>query len=237
MKMLCTLQDCLGTYRCGQMAATVHQLADTLGRAVDAKDKRLFEHSALTADLATTLALAHGLTAKQADVIHIAGHLHDIGKIGIPDAVLLKPGRLDDAEWALIREHPAIGARILSPIELFAARDGVAEMVLAHHESYDGGGYPRGLRGRGIPLGGRILAVADSMAAMLERRVYRPAMTLGQALEEIERCAGVRYDPDLCRDVFRHESEIEAVVAIHRGESPGEELPRTRVERSDAGAA
>ena len=221
MKLLCGLDDCLGTYRCGQMAATVHQLADTLGRAVDAKDKRLFEHSVLTADLASILALAHGLSAKQADVIHIAGHLHDIGKIGIPDAVLLKPGRLNAADWALIREHPATGAEILKPIGLFATRGGVAEMVLSHHEAFDGGGYPRGLSGKDIPLGGRILAVADSLAAMLEKRVYSPAMTFAQALGELERCVGTRYDPDVCRDLFRNEGEIGHVLAAQGAGSFG----------------
>ena len=215
MLLSCTLSDCLGTFRCGQMAATVHQLAETLGRAVDAKDKRLFEHSALTAELATVLALAHGLSHKQADVVHIAGHLHDIGKIGIPDEVLRKPGALDAHEWALIREHPVIGATILRPIELFGSKNGVAELVLTHHERFDGSGYPGGLSGLDIPLGGRILAIADSMAAMLENRVYHPAMTLDEVFEEVERCAGNRYDPHLCRDLLLHTREITDVVAPH----------------------
>ena len=197
------------------MAATVHQLAETLGRAVDAKDRRLFEHSTLTAELATVLALVHGLTHKQADVVHIAGHLHDIGKIGIPDEVLQKPGALDANEWALIREHPGIGAQILRPIEMFASKNGVAELVLTHHERFDGGGYPNGLAGRDIPLGGRILAIADSMAAMLENRVYHPAMSLGEVFKEVERCANSRYDPDLCRDLLRHAGEFAEVVSPH----------------------
>ena len=213
MDVLCRIDECLGTYRCGQMAATVHQLAEVLGRATDAKDKRLFEHSTLTADLASLIALANGLSAQQVDAVHIAGHLHDIGKIGIPDAVLLKPGRLDEGEWALIREHPRMAADILQPIELFGGREGVAEMVLSHHERFDGGGYPRGLAGSGIPLGGRILAVADSLAAMLEHRVYRPALSLEAALEEIARCAGIMYDPEVCRAAFRVRSQLEAIVS------------------------
>jgi len=215
MLLSCTLSDCLGTFRCGQMAATVHQLAETLGRAVDAKDKRLFEHSALTAELATVLALAHGLSHKQADVVHIAGHLHDIGKIGIPDEVLRKPGALDAHEWALIREHPVIGAKILRPIELFASKNGVAELVLTHHERFDGSGYPGRLSGQDIPLGGRILAIADSMAAMLENRVYHPAMNLDEVFLEVERCSGNRYDAHLCRDLLLHTKEIAEVIAPH----------------------
>ena len=215
MKLLRALDDCVGAYRCGQLAATVHQIAETLGRAVDAKDRRLFEHSSLTADLATALALAHGVASRQADVVHIAGHLHDIGKIGIPDAVLLKPGGLDPDEWRLMKEHPRIGVEILKPIELFSARHGVVDMVLSHHESFDGSGYPLGTAGRGIPLGGRILAVADSLAAMLESRTYRAAMTLAEAFAEIGRLSGVRYDPDLCRDLFRHAGEVAAVVSRH----------------------
>jgi HD-GYP domain-containing protein (c-di-GMP phosphodiesterase class II) len=224
MKLLRALDDCLGAYRCGQLAATVHQIAETLGRAVDAKDRRLFEHSSLTAELATVLALAHGLPHRQADVVHIAGHLHDIGKIGVPDSILLKPGGLDAHEWALMKEHPRIGSQILGPIELFSAKNSVADMVLTHHESYDGSGYPQGLSGRDIPLGGRILAVADSLAAMLECRTYRPAMTLFQALAEIERCSAVRYDPDICRDLFSHVDEVAVVVSRHCAVS--EQYPR-----------
>ena len=215
MEFLCKLEGCIGAYKCGQMAATLHQMAESLGRAVDAKDKRLFEHSALTADLATLLALAHGLSDKQADIIHIAGHLHDIGKIGIPDAVLGKPGKLTSQEWAVMRQHPAIGAQILAPIANFGARNGVRDIVLTHHERYDGGGYPQGLGKTDIPLGGRILAIADSVAAMLEYRSYRPALQLGEAMAEIERCSGSWYDPALCLDFLQHEAEVEAVVQRH----------------------
>uniref|UniRef100_A0A7C4AFX4 HD domain-containing protein n=1 Tax=Fundidesulfovibrio putealis TaxID=270496 RepID=A0A7C4AFX4_9BACT len=236
MDVLCTLEKCLGTYRCGQMAATVHQLAATLGRAVDAKDRRLFEHSALTADLATALALAHGLSHKQADVIHLAGHLHDIGKIGIPDAVLAKPGALDAREWAMIRDHPRIGAQILAPIELFGLKNGVRDMVLTHHERFDGGGYPHGLSGRDIPLGGRILAIADSVAAMLESRVYRPAMTFEQAAQEVERCSGSGYDPDICRDFLANLKELATVAGAAARMEIGLEPAREQAEGSAVGA-
>ena len=222
------LQETLENFGCGQLAATAHQVAETLGRAVDAKDRRLFEHSTLTAELATFLALAHGLTRKQAGSIHIAGHLHDIGKIGIPDAVLQKPGALTPAEWGLIREHPRIGSVILAPMEIFAAKNGVRDMVLTHHERFDGSGYPHGLAGQDIPLGGRILAIADSVAAMLEARVYRASLTFEQAAEAIERGAGRLYDPELCRAFLLRASEAERLVerttrAVEPGNQPGDQ--------------
>lgn len=204
---------------CCRMTATVHQLADVLGKAVDAKDKRLFAHSALTADLASVLAQAHGLAEEQAAAVHIAGHLHDVGKIGIPDAILFKEGPLDAREWEVIRRHPSIGAEILAPIECFGARNGVVEMVLSHHERFDGGGYPRGLKGLDIPLGGRILAIADSVAAMLEHRVYRPALPLEAACAQIALHAGEYYDPALSRRFLRCRDAVAQVLARH-GETP-----------------
>ena len=152
------------------------------------------------------------MTRKQADIVHIAGHLHDIGKIGIPDTVLQKPGALSPAEWNLIREHPAIGSIILEPIEIFAAKHGVRDMVLTHHERFDGSGYPSGLAGNSIPLGGRILAIADSVAAMLESRTYRIPMTFEEAIGEIERGAGRLYDPTLCRDFLLHVADARRLV-------------------------
>jgi len=205
---------------CRGMTATVHQLADVLGKAVDAKDKRLFAHSALTADLASVLAQAHGLAEEQAAAVHIAGHLHDVGKIGIPDAILFKEGPLDAREWEVIRRHPAIGAEILAPVECLGARNGVVEMVLSHHERFDGGGYPRGLKGLDIPLGGRILAIADSVAAMLEHRVYRPALTLDAACAQIALHAGDFYDPALCRRFLRSRDAVAQVLARHGGARP-----------------
>ena len=150
-------------------ASTAHELAESLGRAVDARDSRLFRHSEVVADLSSMLARAHGLTTLQAQMVHMAGHLHDVGKIGIPDHILRKPGPLSAAEWEIMRRHPAIGAEILRPVRVFCGRPGVCEIVLAHHERFDGGGYPHGLRGAEIPLGARIVAVADAFSAMMTR--------------------------------------------------------------------
>ncbi len=118
--------------------------------------------------------------------------LHDIGKVGVPEAVLCKPGPLDESEWAVMREHPAIGAQIVAPIRFLA---GAVEIVRSHHERWDGGGYPRGLRAEEIPLAARIFSVADSFDAMTSDRPYRAALPLERALGEIGAGAGTQFDP------------------------------------------
>lgn len=196
--------ECTCSGKCGGLGPcathTAHELAESLGRAVDARDKRLFQHSALVADLSSLLAQAHGLTARQASMVHMAGHLHDIGKIGIPDAILLKPGPLTPAEWTLMRQHPRLGADILRPVSVFGGSPGVCEMVLAHHERFDGSGYPLGRAGRDIPLGSRIIAVADAFCAMTEERPYCRSRTIDEAVEEIVRNRGVMFDPCVVKD-------------------------------------
>jgi HD-GYP domain-containing protein (c-di-GMP phosphodiesterase class II) len=123
--------------------------------------------------------------------VHAAGVLHDIGKLGIADAILHKPGALDDREWQEIRRHPEMGARILEHANL---RD-VASWVLSHHEWLDGSGYPRALGGDAIPLEGRILAVADAYEAMTADRPYRAALSAAEARAELRRGAGTQFDP------------------------------------------
>lgn len=192
---------------CGGLGAcamdTAHQLAESLGRAVDARDRRLSRHSELVAEIAGLLARVHGLTARQVELVHMAGHLHDIGKIGVPDAVLHKPAALTPEEWLLVREHPRLGAEILCPVRVFRGPHSVCEMVLAHHERFDGGGYPRGLAGRDIPLGARLVSVADAFCAMTEDRPYRQGMSIQEAVREIEASAGTMFDPCVVKDFLR----------------------------------
>jgi HD-GYP domain-containing protein (c-di-GMP phosphodiesterase class II) len=176
------------------VTTALHQFAESLGNAIDAKDPHTSMHSDEVAEAARVLALAMDLTPSQAGVIHVAGHLHDIGKIGVPDSVLRKQGPLTTAEWQAIRRHPEAGAAILDPVAALK-RLGVVDMVLHHHERWDGKGYPHGLSGEAIPLGARIISVADALSAMLQDRPYRAALDVNRACREIEFGAGSQFDP------------------------------------------
>ncbi len=167
--------------------AAVMLLAETL----DLRDARTAQHSRTVGALARHTAIALGLAPDRVERIHAAGVLHDLGKLGIADAILHKPGALDDAEWKEIMRHPEIGARIL---EHAGMRD-IAGWVRAHHERIDGGGYPKGIGGREIPVEARILAVADAYEAMVADRPYRPGMSAASACEELIRCSGTQFDP------------------------------------------
>ena len=180
---------------CSQLVLNLHQLAESLGRAVDAKDAWTCSHSEEVAVISRLLALGMGLPPARVEMIHLAGHLHDIGKIGIPDAILQKPAPLTAQEREVIRRHPVIGESIVLPVTALGGRDGVARMIRHHHERFDGGGYPDGLRGDDIPLGARILAVADSLSAMMQVRPYKPAMDFARAESEILAQSGRMYDP------------------------------------------
>jgi HD-GYP domain-containing protein (c-di-GMP phosphodiesterase class II) len=128
--------------------------------------------------------------------MRIAGLMHDIGKIGIPEPILNKAGRLSDTEWEQIQRHPEIGFRILSASNEFTD---ISTAILEHHERWDGKGYPRGLSGNSISLQGRIITIADAFDAMTSERSYKMPMSVQAALEEIHRCAGSHFDPDLAR--------------------------------------
>ena len=128
----------------------------------------------------------------------LLARVHDIGKLGIPDAVLFKPGPLSNEEWEIMRQHPEKGYRIALATPELA---GVADLILKHHERWDGSGYPLGLKGEEIPLECRILAIMDAFDAVVNERCYRKAKTLAEAMEEIRRCAGTQFDPRLA-DLF-----------------------------------
>jgi HD-GYP domain-containing protein (c-di-GMP phosphodiesterase class II) len=139
--------------------------------------------------------------------------LHDIGKVGVPEQVLCKPGPLDETEWAVMRKHPSIGAQIVSPIRFLA---GAVEIVQSHHERWDGEGYPRALRGEQIPLAARIFAIADSFDAMTSDRPYRRALSFDHALDEIRRGASSQFDPSVVRSFLDliDDGGIELDVAV-----------------------
>jgi diguanylate cyclase (GGDEF)-like protein/putative nucleotidyltransferase with HDIG domain len=167
--------------------AAVLVLAETL----DLRDTGTALHSQTVGRYAELIAQELDLPEERVDRIRLAGLLHDVGKLGVPDQVLRKPGKLDDAEWAEIRKHPELGARILAGANL----DDIAGWVLAHHERPDGGGYPFGLPAEQIPLEARILAVADAYEAMTADRVYRPGMGHDAAMAELRRHTGTQFDP------------------------------------------
>ncbi len=165
-----------------------------LVRAVDAKDPYTRRHSEQVAYYATHLAEALGLSETVVERIRISSLLHDVGKIGTPDHILTKPGKLTDDEFEYIRRHPAIGAEIVASVTLFREE---ALLIRHHHERWDGKGYPDGLAGEEIPLPSRIINVADSMDAMLMTRSYKPRYPVEKMLGELERCAGTQFEPQV----------------------------------------
>lgn len=173
-----------------------HDLVECITSALDARDPYTGNHSRRVSDMACDLCHVLGMPEDITREIHIAGHLHDIGKIGIPDKVLLKPGRLNDEEWELMKQHSKIGADILAGAPKFAR---IAAIILHHHESFDGKGYPFGEKGEEIPLGSRIIAVCDSIDAMASIRAYRGALPLETVRSEIEKNSGLMYDHDVAK--------------------------------------
>ena len=159
---------------------------------IAARDAGTGAHSERVRIYALALARAHGVTAAELRDIEHGVILHDIGKIGIPDSILLKPGPLSAEEWAVMRTHPAVGRRLVEKVPFLA---GAVPIVYHHHERWDGHGYPDGLEGLDIPLGARIFAVADALDAMTFDRPYSRAVSLDAAREEIGRCAGTHFDP------------------------------------------
>jgi diguanylate cyclase (GGDEF)-like protein/putative nucleotidyltransferase with HDIG domain len=173
-----------------------------LARAVDARDAYTGEHSAEVGELAARIAARMGFEPDEVELIRLAGSLHDVGKLAIPEDVLRKPGPLNEAERLVLERHPQIGFRMLDSLGV----EPVATWVLHHHERWDGAGYPERLTGEEIPLGARILFVADAYDAMTTERVYRGPLTHEQAVRELERCAGTQFDPDVVA-AFKRELE------------------------------
>ena len=166
-------------------------LAAAMVVLLDSKDEYTASHSAAVAMYCRDMALAMGMSEDEAEALHLAGLLHDLGKVGTPDAILRKDGKLDADEWAFIHEHPAKGAEVLSHL---AAYKDVADIVRYHHERLDGSGYPYGIRDGQIPELSKMLAVADAYHAMTSDRPYRPARSSFDALKELRRMSGVSLD-------------------------------------------
>ena len=175
--------------------AAVLVLAETL----DIRDSGTARHSQTVSRYAAAVARELGVSEEGVERVRLAGVVHDVGKIGVPDAILRKPGLLDDAEYGEMMKHAELGARMLAAANL----DDLSAWVHAHHERPDGRGYPRGLAGDAIPLEARILAVADSYEAMTSDRVYRLAMSREDAQAELRRCAGTQFDADVVEALLR----------------------------------
>ncbi|HEV2591608.1 MAG TPA: HD domain-containing phosphohydrolase [Gaiellaceae bacterium] len=166
-------------------------LASALANAIEARDSYLHGHCERLASLAVRIAEDVGLDADEVEAIRLGAVLHDVGKIGIPDRVLLKPGPLDKDERAIVQQHPLIGDRLLEPLDLLAP---ARPIVRHHHERWDGAGYPDGLAGEDIPLSARIVAVADSVEVMSSRQLYRRPLTPEESVDELTRGAGSQWD-------------------------------------------
>ena len=200
----------------GARARSRRSTTRALAAAVDARDPNTRRHSENVADLASGLALVMGLTAENATVLELAARMHDVGKVGIPDAVLHARGTLDAAQREKVEQHPILGERIVDAARL----DEILPAVRHHHERWDGTGYPDGLAGNEIPLDARILAVCDAYESMTAPRTYDDSLTAEEAIVEIELCAGTQFDPDIAAAFSR------MIRQVHRSS------PRDRAGRS-----
>ncbi len=193
----------------GADRAARFRAAASLARAVDERDVYEGSHSERVADLAGRVAQCMGLPPEQVELTRLAASLHDLGKLAVPEEILRKPGPLTDAERLVLERHPQIGYRMLESLGVTP----VAEWVLHHHERWDGTGYPDGLHGEDIPLGARIILVADAFDAMTNDRVYQRKLSTDAALAELEDCSGTQFDPDAVAALVGELAPVVASVA------------------------
>jgi HD-GYP domain-containing protein (c-di-GMP phosphodiesterase class II) len=185
-----------------------------LADIIDMRDHYTSEHSRRVAELARLTAAKLHMPSDLVETIYMAGRVHDVGKIGIKSTVLMKPSRLTDREFAEMKSHPELGAKLVARFPQFASGK---ELVLSHHERYDGKGYPRGLAGQAIPSGARVLAVADAWDAMTSHRSYRQALDMDRVYVELERCRGTQFDPavlDAFLAVLKEHPELAVPITL-----------------------
>jgi putative nucleotidyltransferase with HDIG domain len=180
--------------------ATLRQLIETVGAIIDARDNAVAGHSQRVARYAVALGAELGLSATEQAYLHTAGLLHDLGKVAVPETILHKPAKLTPEEYEIIKQHAPTGERILAEVGPLGE---VARMVGEHHERYNGSGYPAAKRGEAISIGGRVLAVADTLDSILSDRPYAQGKPLPWALDEIDRCAGTLFDPVVAAALHR----------------------------------
>jgi putative nucleotidyltransferase with HDIG domain len=200
-----------------QLQKAYTRTLETLGEAIDVRDAYTGGHSQRIKRYAEQIAKAVGCAPEMIEHIRTAAMLHDIGKIGIPDGILLKPGHLTDREMGIMKSHSLIGARLLRTAGF---PDEVVTLVRHLHERYDGWGYPGGLKGEAIPLGSRILAVADTYEAMTSDRIYRSALDPQTAFAELRRFSGIQFDPTIV-EPFITIQESQVAPDLQSDDSPG----------------
>lgn len=217
VELLARLRSSFRTREVIRRMEQAHDIVVALANAVEAKDLGLKDHCRYLAYRSARLAAYVGLREGELEGVAYGALLHDIGKIGISEHVLHKPGPLTDEEFSVMREHPEIGERICDPLRM--SRD-FTPIIRHHHERWDGTGYPDGLKGEGIPLGARIVALADAFDAIVRGRPYRAARTTEEAYDELRKHSGTQFDPGLV-PLFIEETDRDGA-----GVAPSVELPR-----------
>lgn len=196
---------------------TLHAMVEM----IEVRDSYTGGHSERVARYSRAIAEEMGLSPQECSLIYRAGMLHDIGKVTTPDSILLKPGKLSDREFLLIKEHVTVSHHLLSQIPMYKT---IAEIVLHHHERYDGAGYPQGLSGNEIPLLSQIMIVADAFDAMTTNRIYKGRKSLEEAIAEMESCSGKQFDPAVVPSACRALGRMEIAQDISQ-------LPKSRMEK------
>jgi putative nucleotidyltransferase with HDIG domain len=197
-------------------APSLLDMITTLAHALEAKDGYTKGHSQEVSTLATQIAIQTRSSEAEVGAIRLAGIVHDIGKIGVPESVLNKPTLLTAEEYKIMKSHAALGAKILEPLKVIA----IERIVRHHHEAFDGQGYPDNLKGEQIPFGARIIAVADAFLVMISDRAYKKALTVEEALAELHRCRGTQFDPTVVDAFLRIGS-----LSMQRGSDSVESKP------------
>lgn len=187
------------------MLSEFHDLILCIISALEARDPYTSHHSSRVAEMTEMICDLMHMEEESKELCHIAAHLHDVGKIGIRDAVLLKEGKLTEEEWKIMKSHSEQGYQILMNVKSF---EKVATIVRSHHERYDGTGYPDGLAGEDIPYGARIIAIADSIDAMVSDRPYRKGMSEAVCRQQIEKNIGLMYDPVIAQEVLENWDQV-----------------------------
>lgn len=210
--VLARVKTHLSLVQADELKRTRLQVVQRLGRAAEYKDNETGMHVLRMSHYSKVLALAYGFNEEQAEILLHAAPMHDIGKIGIPDSIMLKPARLTEEEFAVMKTHPQIGAEILGDADselLVIARS----VALTHHEKWDGSGYPNGLAGGDIPVEGRIVAIADVFDALTSKRPYKEAWSVEKTIDYIEQQSGIHFEPKLVELLKQNLPEILEIKA------------------------